>query len=304
MLAAAQQVDIMRRITDQPWPGWEANVHGVKITLMSSGIATMILIGVLLPVVILPLARRYRQVPRGSRNALEVILLFIRDMVARPALHDHAYRFMPFLATLFVFVLGMNIAGLIPLESLGELAGAFIPALRDKPIGGTPTAILAVTGGLAAVTLAMVLMVGMRAAAMRLHYHRHLPLAVCAVISPILWVWGLSPRIEGIAGVILKLPLTVIELAGVVTRCFALMIRLFANMISGHTLLAVFLMLIFQSGLSFAQTSAPHVFYVFPLCVAASVGVALLELLVALIQAYVFTFLTAIFIELAMEEAH
>lgn len=304
MLAAAEQVDIIKRITDHPWAGWQVTVPGLgKMTLMSSGLAAMVLVAIILLLVILPLARHYRLVPKGGRNVLEVILLFIRNMVARPALHDKAYRFLPFLATLFVFVLGMNLAGIVPMESLSELAGYFLP-LHGKAIGGTPTAILAVTGGLATVTLIMVLGMGMKTAALRYHHHAHLPLPIAVILSPILWIWGLSPKIPGITGVILKLPLTVVEFAGNIARCFALMIRLFANMISGHTLLAVFLMLIIQAGVSFAREQTPHVFYVFPLCVAASVAISLMELLVALIQAYVFTFLTAIFIGLAMEESH
>lgn len=307
MLASAEQVDIIKKITDHPWQGWpwQMDIPGtdMKITLMSSGLAVMVVVAIVLILVILPVARHYRQVPKGGRNVLELILLFIRDMVARPALHDKAYRFLPFLATMFVFVLGMNLSGLVPMEAISELAGLFLP-LHGKEIGGTPTALLAVTGGLSCVTLIMVLVMGMKTAALRYHHHAHLPLLIAIVLSPVLWIWGLSPKIPGVTGAILKLPLTVVEFAGTIARCFALMIRLFANMISGHTLLAVFLMLIFQAAVSYAQQHTPHVFYVFPLCVAASVGICLLELLVALIQAYVFTFLTAIFIGLAMEESH
>ena len=222
MLAATEQVNIIKKITDQPWKGFEVHFGDTKITLMSSGIAVIILVAILLMVILLPAARRYRLVPKGGRNALELILLFVRDMVAKPALHDKAYAYLSFLATLFVFVLGMNLAGLLPLEALSELAAAAVPALHGKTIGGTPTAIIAVTGALASITLVMVLANGMRAAAVRFHHHHHWPMVICAVLSPILWIWGLSPRIPGITGIILKLPLTVIEFAGVLARCFSI----------------------------------------------------------------------------------
>lgn len=307
MLAAADPVDIVKKITDSPWEGYQwlpFGEHGMKVTLMSSGIAVILLVGLVLILTVLPVARHYRSVPRGGRNVLELVLLFVRDMVAKPALHDKAYGYLPFLATLFLFVLGMNLSGLLPLEALSELAAAAIPALHGKAIGGTPTAVLAVTGGLAAMTLMMVLVNGMRATALRYHHHHRWPLLCSAALSPLLWIWGLSPKIPGVTGLILKLPLTVIEFAGVLARCFALMIRLFANMVSGHAMLAVFLLLIIQSGMSFAHESSWNATYVVPLAIAASVAISLMELLVALIQAYVFTFLTAIFIGLAIEDSH
>jgi F-type H+-transporting ATPase subunit a len=304
MLAATEQVNIIKKITDQPWEGFQVKVGETTVTLMSSGIAVIILVALVLMAVLLPAARRYRLVPTGGRNALELILIFVRDMVARPALHDKAYAYLSFLATLFVFVLGMNLSGLLPLEGLSELAAAAFPGLHGKTIGGTPTAIIAVTGALALMTLVMVLTNGMRAAAVRFHHHHHWPMVVCAVLAPVLWIWGLSPRIPGITGIIMKVPLTVIEFAGVIARCFALMIRLFANMVSGHAMLAVFLMLIIQSGVAFAHEGSKHALYVVPLSIAVSVAVSLMELLVAVIQAYVFTFLTAIFIGLAIEESH
>lgn len=301
MLAAENVID---RIVDHPWGRpFEWDVLGMKITLMSSGIAAMILVALLLLAIILPLARRYRAVPKGGRNVLEIIVIFARDMIARPALHEKAYRFLPFLLTLFVFVLGMNLIGLLPLESLSDAVGMWL-GLHGKGVGGTPTAILAVCGGLAAMTLVMVLMLSLWTQIRLYHHKKHWPLLACIILSPLLWINSLAPPMPGMMGVVLKLPMTFVELVGVLARCAALMIRLFANMISGHTLVAVFLMLVISSLISWMQTSAPHVFYVAPVCILASVAIDLLELLVAGIQAYVFTFLTAIFIGLAMEESH
>ncbi len=304
LLAVAKDINVVEKITDHPWPGFQLDVLGRKVTLMSSGLAAMILVALVLLVVILPLARRYRMVPSGGRNVLEIMFFFVRDMIGRPALHEKVYPWMPFLLTLFCFVLGMNLIGLVPLESLTAAIGSLI-GLHHYAIGGTPTSILAVTGGLAFMSLILIVASSLRSVAIRFHHKKHWPMILCAVLSPILWLATLSPPIPGAAGVILKLPMTFVEFVGMLARVAALMIRLFANMVAGHTLLAVFLMLIFKAVVAWAQEGGfPHWVYVGPLCVVASVAISVLELLIAGIQAYVFTFLTAIFIGLAVEEHH
>ena len=307
MILAAKDFSIVGKIIDHPWPGCQVSPwgkQGPEITLMSNGIASMILVAVILVAVILPLARRYKAVPSGGRNVLEVLVIFVRDMIARPALHDRTYAFMPFLLTLFVFILGMNLLGMVPLENITEVIGHYFPSLEGFNIGGTPTSILTVCMGLAAIALVVVLTMSLREQAIRCRHHRGWPMALCVILSPILWILNLSPKMTGIIGVIMFIPMTFVEFVGVFSRCAALMIRLFANMISGHTLLAVMLMMIAQASVEYMKSGAAHVFFVGPICVLASVAICLLELLVALIQAYVFTFLTAIFIGLAVEEAH
>ena len=305
-MLAAENFDIIRHITDRAWgPSYVIEIApGVKMTLMSNGIAAMILVAILLILILLPLARRYQQVPSRGRNVLEVIVIFVRDMIARPALHDKAYRFLPFLLTLFVFILGMNLMGILPVEPVSEILGFCFKPLEGKTVGGAPTSIMAVCGGLALITLIMVLAISFRENAHRFHRKRGVPLILCWMISPVLWLVSLAPPIPGAAGYILKGPMLLVDLVGVFTRCGALMIRLFANMISGHTLIAVFLMLIMQSGASFIESHTKNVFFVAPVCILAGVAIQLLDLLVVVLQAYVFTFLTAIFIGLAMEEAH
>ncbi|MCJ7542983.1 MAG: F0F1 ATP synthase subunit A, partial [Phycisphaerae bacterium] len=91
-----------------------------------------------------------------------------------------------------------------------------------------------------------------------------------------------------------------LELVGVLAKCMALMIRLFANMLSGHTLLALLMMFILQA----LEAQVARVFFVGPFCVAASVIVEVMELLVAGLQAYIFAFLTAIFLGLYVESSH
>jgi F-type H+-transporting ATPase subunit a len=291
LLAAASLIDL---IADHPWPGCQVRVFGVTVTLMSSCIAGMVLAAMILLGLVLPLARRRQAVPHGATGVLEVLVYFVRDMIARPALHEQAERYMPLLLTLFLFILTVNLIGILPLEAVSEL----LPGVPR--IGGVATAIPAVAGALALIALTTIVLAGLRRQARLFHRRYHVPLVLCAIISPALWIWGLAPHMPGLVGTILALPLGLLELVGVLAKCMALMIRLFANMLSGHTLLAVLMMFVLQA----LQTQVVRVFYIGPFCVAASVIVEVLELLVAGLQAYIFTFLTAMFLGLYAETAH
>jgi F-type H+-transporting ATPase subunit a len=237
-------------------------------------------------------------VPTGGRNVVEVIVLFVRDMIAKPALHEKAWPFMPFLLTLFVFILGMNVLGLIPLENVSALFSS------QYRVGGGATSILTVCAGLAFISLVTVLALSWRTTAIRLHEHRHWPIWLAAALSPFAWVISLSPRTPGLAGKLLFVPLMGLELVSVFTRVAALMIRLFANMLSGHTLVAVFLMFGVQSLEGYVQSHSSTAFYVAPLSVLASAAVRLLDVLIAGLQAYIFTFLTAIYLGIYIEPSH
>ena len=119
-----------------------------------------------------------------------------------------------------------------------------------------------------------------------------------------MWIKSLSPEMPGAIGAILMVPMMLLELVGVVAKCFALMVRLFANMISGHTLLAMLMMFILKALAVMLRDKAPHLLYVAPLCVLGSVLVSLMEMLVAGLQAYIFTFLTAMFLGIYVEPQH
>jgi F-type H+-transporting ATPase subunit a len=287
-------INLIERIADQPWPGCQVRLFGQTITLMSSCIAAMVLAAGILLAVVLPLSRRRQTVPHGAAGVLEVLVYFVRDMIARPVLRDKAEPFMPLLLTLFLFILTINLVGILPLEAISQL----IPGLPR--IGGVATAIPTVAGALATISLTTIVFSGLRRQARLFHQHHRLPLWLCVVISPALWVFSLAPRTPGLAGAILAVPLGLLEMLGVVAKCMALMIRLFANMVSGHTLLAVLMMFILQA----METQVVRVFYVGPFCIAASVAVEVMELLVAGLQAYIFAFLTATFLGLYVETAH
>jgi F-type H+-transporting ATPase subunit a len=296
--------DILDHVMDHPWPGTDT-LFGVRFTWMSSAIATMILVGLLLAVLLPMLARRHARlgIKSLSGQVIEVIVLFVRDQIAVPALgQKRAYTFLPFLLTMFVFVLAMNLIGLLPLQPLTMW-------LTDGhyPVGHTPTSLITVCAALAGTALLVIFFTGC------VHAVRHskLPLWAAAPLAPGLWFLNLSPSIPGVTGMLLKVPLAILEIIGVVAKCFSLMIRLFANMVAGHILLAVLMMFIVMT-LETTVTTAMDAtvendivaFYVGPVCVAGSVLVDLMELLVAGLQAYILTFLTAMFLGLYGEPAH
>jgi F-type H+-transporting ATPase subunit a len=218
------------------------------------------LIAAALMVIILPLVVghiRKQHVSRGwFMNLFETLLLFIRDQVARPAIGGHgADKFLPYLWTVFFFVLFNNLLGLIP-----GLASA--------------TGNINVTGVLALMTLTVVLMAGMQemgAAGFWLGIVPHMDVP-----------WWLKPPLWGL--------MFVIEVAGLFIRHVVLAVRLFANMFAGHVVLAVilgFILLVHGSSLFWPVTAAS---------VIGLILLSLLELFVAFLQAYIFTFLSALFI--------
>jgi F-type H+-transporting ATPase subunit a len=220
---------------------------------------------VLMMIVFIPLARRMASggAPRGRLwNLLETFLLFVRNEIARPAIGSHdADRFLPFLWTLFFFILFMNLLGLVPWA-------------------GAPTAALGVTGAIAAVTFLLVIGAGM---------------AKFGVVR--FWL-GQVPHMDvpWYMAIFLKPMIFGIEVMGLCVKHFILSMRLFANMFAGHLVLVVIVGFI-------ADTIHSWLFYcVMPASVTGAVALNMLELLVALLQAYVFVFLSAIFIGMAVHQ--
>jgi F-type H+-transporting ATPase subunit a len=294
--------NLMDHVNDHPWPGCTIEVLGLPFTWMSSGIATMIVVAVLILVAVLVTMRRSRpaagELPSGGYNVLETLVVFVRDIIAKPALHEKADAFLPFLLTMFVFILGMNLSGLLPLQGLSPVLGI--------PIGTTPTGILAVCGGLASITLGTIIAGGLYKTAKRWRQERGMSVWLAIPLAPVLWIWSLSPEIEGVTGWFLRPFLMVLEFVGAVAKCFALVIRIFANMMAGHVLLAVMMMFIVQGVESWVVDLSGNIASLAPVavCIVASVLIDLLELMVAGLQAYIFTFLTAIFLGLYVEPTH
>jgi F-type H+-transporting ATPase subunit a len=228
---------------------------------------------VLIVAIFIPLCRSAAKggLPRGPWwNAFESLLTFIRDDVAKPSLGEHdADRYVPFLWTLFLFILFMNLLGMIPFM-------------------GSPTASIWVTGGLAVCSFIM-----MHAAAI-------------VKMGGFHYLQSLWPHIdigEGLLsktfGFVLSVLIMGIELMGTVIKSFVLAVRLFANMFAGHMVLAMILGFIVLAGNSIVLW--PFVTF---FSVVGVVALSLLELFVAFLQAYIFVFLTALFVGMSLHPSH
>ena len=233
------------------------------------------LAGVLLVALVPLMVKRRRgksgvdtMVPSGSANMLEAVCDYLRKEVAEPVLHEHTDRFIKYIWSVFFFVLTINILGLLPIPVISNLFGTHL--------GGTATGNIWVTATLAVMTMVMMVVNGLRLGGMAYIAH-FFP-------GPI---W-------------LKPLLGLVEIIGLIAKIFALAVRLFANMIAGHTLLAVLLSFILAAG----AKSAGLGFGIGAVVVAGSVAINLLELFVAFLQAFIFTFLTTLFIGMSVVLHH
>lgn len=247
-----------------------------EITVLSNHIIMQILAALLL-ILLIPTFARLRNTgdvvsdltPRGMGNFFESICSYLRETVARPVLGEHTDRFIPYVWTAFFYILFVNLLGLLPLEPLTRpLVQYFYPDAHHG-FGGSATGNIWVTGSLAGCTLIMMVFNGLRMNGMGYikHFFQGPPL-----IAPMI---------------------AVLEVIGVAAKCFALAVRLFANMVAGHVLLAVLLSFISLSYAAFGAVGATGVGIV---VVLTSVAFNLLELFVAFLQAFIFTFLTTLFI--------
>lgn len=251
----------------------------------------MLLVAAALLAVGFPLmARNYPMVPSGVRNLVESMMVFIRNEVAKPSLHEHTDRFMPFIWTVFFFILVNNLLGLVPLDPLSVLI------LGRGHIVGPATAGMSVTAGLALVSFFVIHVAGIR---VQIAHQRHDGRSGGSAVGMgiVMYFHGLVPAIPGILGVILFVPFLGLELLGAAVKPFALCIRLFANMLAGHVVLASLLVL------------APAIGHIADLGLSVPVvlgcaALSCLELFVAFLQAYIFTFLTCMFIGAAVSPQH
>lgn len=247
------------------------------VTLMSDHIAMTILAGLLL-CVFLPLAIRRsrrtgegvdRMVTTGFAGAIEAICVYLRKEVAEPTLGEHTDRFIKYVWSLFFFVLTLNLLGMLPI-------GVITPLVFGVHIGGTATGNIWVTGTLAVMTMLMMVFNGLRLG--KIDYLKHF----CP--GP----WWMAPI------------LVPVEIAGLLAKTFALAVRLFANMLAGHLVLAVLLGFILSAG----SVSTGMGLGVAVPAVLGSAAISLLELFVAFLQAFIFTFLTTLFIGMSVVFHH
>lgn len=238
--------------------------------LISNNIIGLVISAVAMLLIFPAISKPYREgkhVPTGTRNFFEAMLIYIREEMARPVLGDDTDRFLPFLWTLFFFILFNNLLGLLPLD---VLTGWFMKPFGLHPFSGTATANIWVTGALAIVAFVVWQISGIRANGLK-NYLKHFLAGAPLYMAP------------------LMIPL---EIMGMFIKPFALAIRLFANMIAGHTVLAVLLMfttMAFGAGVAFGVGISIVV-------VLGAVAMMCLEVFVAFLQTYIFVFLTAMFI--------
>jgi F-type H+-transporting ATPase subunit a len=222
----------------------------------------------LLIIIFTKIAKKYKQrgnsPPTGLQNALEPLIIFIRDDVAKDAIGDKKYeQFLPYLLTIFFFIFVNNLLGLIP----------FPP-----PAGANVTGNITVTGVLALFTFFITTIKGNK------NYWKHI------FNTPGVPWWMKFP-----------IPLVpVVEILGMITKPFVLMVRLFANITAGHIVSLGFFALIFV----FGNMNVVAGYGISVVSISFAIFITFLELLVAFIQAYVFTLLSALYFGMATEEHH
>ena len=265
-------------------------IFGVDMSV-TKHVLMLWLVAAIVFVVVTAAVRSYlaqdRRIPSRFMSGLEFLVEFLRDTVVRPSLGDKwTNAWTPLLLTFFVFILGANAIGLIPLfDVLSLLNHTVIHAPEESFFarmlhgGVTATGNYNVTAALATISFFAIIVAGSMAHGFVKHWKNlmpHQPLYIA-------------------------IPLIPIEIMGMFVRPFALTMRLAANMTGGHIAILSILSFVFI----FAQMSAGlGVAIGLGLSLPLAVGLLALEIIVVLVQAYVFTLLTAVFIGMAIHAHH
>lgn len=236
---------------------------------ITKNVASLMISALLLIIIVLGTARWYKKhdaeregAPTGFAGLVEMMVMMVTDDLIKPSIDEKYYRkYTPFLLTVFFFIFLSNLLGIVP----------FFPG------GANVTGNIAVTMVLALFTFFMVNLFADK------HYWKEI-------------LWPEAP-------IFLKFPLPimqVIEIFGMISKPFSLMVRLFANILAGHAMILGLVAVIFVTAklgpvINGSMTGITLVFGVFMDC---------LELLVAFIQAYVFTMLSAVFIGMSRQGGH
>ncbi len=207
--------------------------------------------------------RASENAPKGFANAIEAMVLFVRNDIAIANIGHDGAKFAPLIMTLFFFILYMNLLGLVP-------------------HGATATGNLAVTAGLAVISVMVIEISG---------FLKLGPAGYMRTIFPVI------PGLSGAGAVAMSIFMAPVEILGKLVKPFALCVRLFGNMTAGHFVILSLLGIIFLFGhLSFWNWGIGII------TAALVLGIMMLELFVGLLQAYVFALLTAVFIGLMQHE--
>jgi len=246
------------------------NAQGVEIrpldVSLTKNAVSILMVSALLIILFLTMAKGYKKEPLKSRKgfvgSMEMLIMSIHDDLIKPCVGPEYKRFAPYLLTAFFFIFANNLLGLVP----------FFPG------GANVTGNIAVTMVLALCTFFITNVFGSK------EYYKE-------IFWPEVPLW-------------LKVPLPImpfVELLGVFTKPFALMIRLFANMLAGHMIILVLVGLIFIFSSLIGPAVAGGVSVV---SILFSIFMLLIDVLVSFIQAYVFTMLSSIFIGMGRVQHH
>jgi F-type H+-transporting ATPase subunit a len=228
----------------------------------------MITVATLLLMIIIPLAvGKVVMVPKGFGNAIESVCVYIREEVARPFLHEDTDKYIGYLWSLFFFILTLNILGMVPTDKI-----IWVFTHKENHLQGTATANIWVTGALALFSFLL--------------FH----IAGIVEQGPINYIKNFAPKVPWPI-----LPfIFFMEIVSSFVRMFSLAVRLFANMLAGHILLGTVFAFIFMFK-NYAVAFSSVTFFVV---------MSLMEVFIAFLQAYIFVFLTTIFIGFAVNPDH
>ncbi|MBA4250955.1 MAG: ATP synthase F0 subunit A [Chlorobiaceae bacterium] len=193
-------------------------------------------------------------VPKGVTNFFEVFIIFVRDEIAKPTIGKGYEKFLPYLLSVFFFILISNFLGLVPFSA-------------------TITSNISVTAVLAIFSFGVIQIGGIKKNGFFGYFKGLIPHGVPVFLLPIMMI---------------------VEFLGLFTKPFALAIRLFANLTAGHIIIYALISLIFVM-----QT-----FAVVPISIGMALFIYTLELLVCLLQAFIFTMLSSLFIGMAVHQDH
>jgi F-type H+-transporting ATPase subunit a len=254
---------LMHHVLDSPFYGLSLSKHMVFLFVVAA---------IVLLITRVAVSSYKKGRPSGIGSVVETFVVFIRDEIAEPNIGHDGAKFVPLLCSFFFFILTSALLGLVPIPNR-DGSGAW-------SIGGiTSTGNLAVTAGLALVSLIAQQYAGISKFGFVHHVKNLVPPGIPGFLLPII---------------------ILVEVFSVFTKPFALLVRLFANMLAGHLVITALLLLI----PILAQVSLAFGVAVIPLSVGLALFISVLELLVAFIQAYIFTLLSAIFIGMYAHPAH
>ncbi|MEI7812336.1 MAG: F0F1 ATP synthase subunit A [Ignavibacteria bacterium] len=233
----------------------EIHIFGMDISI-TRHVVFMWLAVLLLILIFSYVSKSYKKskTPKGFANLMELLVVFVRDDIAKPAIGKGFEKFLPYLLTVFFFILASNFIGLFPYSA-------------------TATSNISVTATLAVISFIVIQAGGMMKNGVFGYFRGLIPHGVPVWLLPVMFI---------------------VEILGLFTKPFALAIRLFANMTAGHIVILALIGLIFIL----------KTVFVAPVSIAFALFIYLLEILVALIQAYIFTMLSSLFIGMAVHQDH